>query len=165
MSSKNYHRESFGELIEKNQKILHKVCRVYIDNPYDREDLFQEICLQLWRSYPSFREEARLSTWIYKVALNTAISTLRKRNRNIVTVSLKNRDMIQSTELDEKENAELLHRAITMLSRIDKAIILLWLEERSYEEISEILGISKSNVSVKLVRIKKKLIEMINKQH
>jgi len=165
MGTQSEHKQIFSDLIHDNQNILHKVCRIYIDDPMEREDLFQEICLQLWRSFPSFRKEAKLSTWIYKVSLNTAIALLRKKKKSIVTESLNDQIKMLSTESEKKENKDILYRAIARLSRIDKAIILLWLEEKSYEEISEILGISKSNVSVKLVRIKKRLIEMINQQH
>ncbi|WP_319591298.1 sigma-70 family RNA polymerase sigma factor [uncultured Draconibacterium sp.] len=154
-------KKEFSELIEKYQAIIHKVTMVYTNGPADREDLFQEICLQLWRSYPNFREEAKFSTWMYRVALNTAISNVRKKNRDLHFEQLLDNDRMETETSDEKEQIQLLYRAISKLNRIDKAIILLWLEEKSYEEIASILGISKTNVSVKLVRIKHKLEEMI----
>ncbi|MDX8341382.1 sigma-70 family RNA polymerase sigma factor [Draconibacterium sp. IB214405] len=157
-------KKEFSELIDKYQAIIHKVTRVYTNGPADRDDLFQEICLQLWRSYPGFREEAKFSTWMYRVALNTAISTIRKTKNDLHFEQLHDHDCVETEPSDEKEQVHLLYRAISRLNRIDKAIILLWLEEKSYDEIASILGISKTNVSVKLVRIKRKLEEMIFNQ-
>ncbi|WP_321371097.1 sigma-70 family RNA polymerase sigma factor [uncultured Draconibacterium sp.] len=157
-------KKEFSELIEKHQAIIHKVTMVYTNGPADREDLFQEICLQLWRSYSNFREEAKFSTWMYRVALNTAISDIRKKNRDLHFEQLHDNDRIETEPSDEKEQIRQLYRAISKLNRIDKAIILLWLDEKSYDEIASILGISKTNVSVKLVRIKRKLEEMIFNQ-
>lgn len=154
-------KQEFSELIEKHQAIIHKVCMVYANGRADREDLFQEICLQLWKSYPNFREEAKFSTWMYRVALNTAISNVRKEKKMRGLEPLRETDKISEDRADEKEKVKLLYRAISKLNRIDKAMILLWLEEKNYEEIAAIMGTSKKNVSVKLVRIKRKLEEMV----
>lgn len=134
---------------------------IYANSWSDREDLFQEICLQLWKSYPSFREEARFSTWMYRVALNTAISTVRKDRRSPSFEQLQETVSVPEDGTEDKERVKQLYKAISRLNRIDKAIILLWLEERNYEEIASIMGISKNNVSVKLVRIKRKLEELV----
>ncbi len=155
-------KKAFSELIQKNQAIIHKITRVYENGWADREDLFQEICLQLWKSYPNFREEAQFSTWMYRVALNTAISNIRKSKNSISFEPLRDTDRISDEKSDEKEKLKLLYHAISKLNRIDKAIILLWLEEKNYEEIASIMGTSKTNVSVKLVRIKRKLEELVN---
>jgi RNA polymerase sigma-70 factor (ECF subfamily) len=155
-------KKAFSELIQKNQAIIHKITRVYENSWADREDLFQEICLQLWLSYPNFREEAKFSTWMYRVALNTAISNIRKSKKNLSFEPLRETDRIPNDSNIEKENVQLLYRAISKLNRIDKAIILLWLEEKNYEEIATIMGTTKSNVSVKLVRIKRKLEELVS---
>ena len=154
-------KKAFSELIQKNQAIIHKITRVYENGWADREDLFQEICLQLWKSYPNFREEAKFSTWMYRVALNTAISTVRKEQRTPSFEPLRETDKPQEDGNDEKEKVKVMYRAISKLNRIDKAIILLWLEEKNYEEIAAIIGTSKKNVSVKLVRIKRKLEELV----
>lgn len=156
-------KEAFSELIQKNQGIIHKITMVYENGHANREDLFQEICLQLWRSYPNFREEAKFSTWMYRVALNTAISNVRKKKNGFSFETLRETDRISDEQSDDVENAKLLYRAISKLNRIDRAIILLWLEEKNYEEIASIMGTSKKNVSVKLVRIKRKLEELVNK--
>lgn len=154
-------KKDFSELIEKNQAIIHKITMVYANSRADREDLFQEICLQLWKAYPNFREEAKFSTWMYKVALNTAISTIRKEKHKVVFEPLRETDGIADESTDTTEKVKLLYRAISELNNIDKAMILLWLDEKSYDEIAEILGTSKSNVSVKLVRIKRKLEDLV----
>jgi RNA polymerase sigma-70 factor (ECF subfamily) len=155
-------KEEFSRLIQKNQLILHKICRVYEDNPVNRKDLFQEMCLQLWRSYPQFSHRSAFSTWLYRVALNTAISMLRKNSRSIETLPLQDFDLVDGADPVEREQTQRLYSAISKLNAVEKALILLWLEDKSYEEISEVLGISKSNVSVKLVRIRKKLIKLID---
>ena len=155
-------KKAFSELIQKNQAIIHKITRVYENSWADREDLFQEICLQLWLSYPNFREEAKFSTWMYRVALNTAISNIRKSKKNLSFEPLRETDRIPDDSNIEKENVQLLYCAVSKLNRIDKAIILLWLEEKNYEEIATIMGTTKSNISVKLVRIKRKLEELVN---
>ena len=154
-------KKEFSELIERNQAIIHKITMVYASGQVNREDLFQEICLQLWKSYPNFREEAKFSTWMYRVALNTAISNVRKEKKTLLFEPIKENDTILEDSNDENEKSQLLYKAISKLNRIDKAIILLWLEEKNYEEIASIMGTSKNNVSVKMVRIKRKLEELV----
>ncbi len=162
MNSQKQNKREFSKLIQKNQGIIHKVTLVYTNSVVEREDLFQEICLQLWKSYSNFRNESQFSTWMYRVALNTAISSIRKKKNGFAFESMKDENRLVAEPTEEKENVKLLYRAISKLNQIDKAIILLWLEEKNYEEIASIMGISKSNVSVKLVRIKRKLEELIN---
>lgn len=167
MTSNRQHRKAFSNQIEKHQGIIHKITYLYTNTKADRQDLFQEICLQLWKSYASFREEAGFNTWMYRVALNTAINNIRKNKKGLVYEALKD-NYIPQDPADDKEHVKLLYQSISKLNRIDKAIILLWLEEKNYEEIASIMGITKSNISVKLVRIKRKLEELINnrnKQH
>ncbi len=149
-------------MVQKNQRIIHKIALIYTNTLADREDLFQEICLQLWKSFATFREEAQFSTWMYRVALNTAISNVRKSKNSFSFEPLKETDRIQEESSGEKAQVALLYQTISKLNRIDKAIILLWLEEKNYDEIATIMGTSKTNVSVKLVRIKRKLEEMVN---
>lgn len=150
--------KDFVELISEHQKLIHKVCNVYGATPEDRKDLFQDIVLQLWRSYPSFKEEARITTWLYRVALNTAITQQRKKKKQLVSLSDKSGGLESiEDDLNLKEDKQVLHLLISQLDAIEKSIILLYLEEKSYDEIAEIMGLTKTNVSVKLVRIKKKL--------
>ncbi len=155
-------KKEFSELIEKHQGIIHKITMIYSDNPADREDLFQEICLQLWRTFSSFRGDAKFSTWMYRVALNTAISNVRKINRRPVFETLHGNEKLVEEVSHEAEQLKLLYSGIARLNQIDKAIILLWLEDKSYDEIAEVLGTSKGNIGVKLVRIRKKLEEWVS---
>src|SRR5579863_5299892 len=140
--------------------MLYKVCRLYCFSVADRQDLFQEIVLQLWRSYPGFRGEARISTWLYRIALNTAISGLRKKQSLIRTVDPERlptelQDIQYSAE--KEEQVRLLYTAIEQLSEVERALTMLYLEDRSYQEMEEILGISQNNLRVKMNRIRDKL--------
>jgi len=156
-------KKAFDELFEKHKGIIYKVSMLYTRNREDQEDLFQDICFQLCRTYNNFREEAQFSTWLYRVALNTAINQVRKNKKKSTSEAFY--ENIHYVSLNGENNdgqVNQLFKAISLLNKIDKALILLWLEEKSYEDIADILGISKSNVSVKLVRIKKQLSETIN---
>jgi len=163
MDRRKRNKKEFIDLIDKNKGIIHKVSLMYTNNVTDKEDLYQEICMQLWRSYGRYRGDAKLSTWLYRVALNTAISTVRKSARQIDTVELDPRRHFHVKDEEKDDMTRNLFRAISLLDKIDRAIIILWLEERKYEEISEIMGLSKSAVSVRLVRLRKKLEEHIKK--
>ncbi|MEE4213816.1 MAG: RNA polymerase sigma factor [Bacteroidales bacterium] len=163
MDSIKRNKQEFIDLIEKNKGIIHKIALTYSSNKADKEDLYQEICLQLWRSFGNYRGDSKLSTWLYRVALNTAISSVRKRKRFIDTVELDPERHFQVKDSDKLEATSKLMKAIYRLENIDRAIILLWLEEKKYEEISEITGLSKSAVSVRLVRVRKKLEENLKR--
>ena len=156
---------NFVELLEKHQNIVHKVCRLYTNNQDAHNDLFQEITIQLWKAYPKFRGDAKFSTWMYRVGLNTAITLYRKSKRTIKTqefetVSFK----IKSVEYDdtEEQQLKLLYKAVHQLNDIEKALVLLYLEDKNYSEISETLGISEVNSRVKMNRVKKKLKTILN---
>jgi len=153
----------FVRRIKTHQGILHKICFVYSTNKPDRQDLYQEIILQLWKSYPSFSGRSEFSTWMYRVALNTAITLVKKRKTR--SVRYKEHDQVYDPEkdMDYSEDVRILHKAISHLSRVEKAIVLMYLDENSYKEMAEALGMSVKNISVKLVRIKGKLAELIQK--
>ncbi len=158
-------QEPFLEIISTHQGIIHKVCRIYARNEDDRADLFQEIVLQLWRAFDSFKGESKISTWMYRVALNTAISGVRKAFRRPVLSSLDDQPILAVADYadpDKEEDLRLLHQAINRLSDIERAIVLLYLEEQSYEEISEVIGITPNYVGVKLNRIKQKLKDLLS---
>lgn len=151
--------------LEKNQNIVHKICRLYTDNSDAHNDLFQEITIQLWKAYPKFRGDAKFSTWMYRVALNTAITLYRKSKRSVKTqdfegVSFK----ITSEEYDDtvEQQLKLMYSAVKKLNDIDKALVFLYLEDKSYKEIAETLGISEVNSRVKMNRIKEKLRTILN---
>ncbi|KAA3626801.1 MAG: sigma-70 family RNA polymerase sigma factor [Bacteroidetes bacterium] len=156
--------EEFNQLVFENQAIIHKICRVYCVFPQDREDLFQEIVFNLWKGFASFRNEAAFSTWLYRVALNTAI-TQKKKNRNRLGREVKLRDTYTGDAKDEILEQEIqvraLYKGIQQLKKVEKAIILLYLEEKTYQEIADITGLTKTNVSVRLVRIKTKLEKLV----
>lgn len=156
---------SFVELLEKHQNIVHKVCRLYTNNQEAHNDLFQEITIQLWKAYPKFRGDAKFSTWMYRVGLNTAITLYRKSKRTINTQELESVSFkIKSEEYDdtEEQQLKLLYQAVHQLNDIEKALVFLYLEDKNYNEISETLGISEVNARVKMNRVKKKLRTILN---
>ena len=155
--------KEFVSLLNRHPGILYKVCSLYCKEPDDRNDLFQEIVLQLWKAYPAFKNESAVTTWMYRIALNTAISNFRKKAGKPQPVSFSEME-IQIPDLKEDtsdEEISLLYASIEQLSPVEKAVISLYLDDRSYDEMATILGISKSNVGVKLNRIKTKLEKLI----
>lgn len=155
--------KEFTQLVNDHRALIFKVCNLYCADRESRADLFQEVVLQLWKSFPSFRRESTGSTWIYRVALNTAISNFRKESRKPErrSIGLEEFDIPDMTSADDNERTSALTLAITKLTEIEKAIIMLYLDEKSYDEIGEIIGISISNVGVRLNRIKSKLSKLI----
>lgn len=150
---------------EANQNIAHKVCRIYTTNQDAHNDLFQEIAIQLWKNYSKFRGDSKFSTWMYRVALNTAISLYRKSTRTIKTQDISDVSFkIQSSEYDNTEELQLaaLYNAIRSMNDIDKALIFLYLEDKPYKEIAETLGITEVNARVKMNRAKDKLKRTLN---
>lgn len=155
--------KGFVDILNDHRGLIYKVCNLYCDDPEDRKDLFQEIVLQIWKSLGSFRQESALSTWMYRIALNTAITHFRKEKRSVKPISATGIDLPDLDDgLTGEEELQQLSRAIEHLDKVDKSIILLYLEEKSYEEISEITGLSKSNVGVRINRIKTKLSQTLN---
>lgn len=151
--------EKFISEIDAHQKIIYKVCHLYTSNQADFNDLYQDIVLQLWKSYPNFKGNSKLGTWIYRVSLNTALYKLRQQKVKMLTdtVSQINYDLPDMPESDPKDYIEKVKELFVVLTDIEKAFMTLYLDEYSYEEISLIMGISKTNVSTKINRIKQKL--------
>lgn len=150
---------------ESNQNIVHKVCRIYTTNQDAHNDLFQEIAIQLWKNYSKFRGEAKFSTWMYRVALNTAISLYRKSSKRIRTQDISGVAFkIESREYDDTTETQLksLYQAIRTLNDIDRALVFLYLEDKPYREIAATLGISEVNARVKMNRAKDKLKKILN---
>lgn len=154
--------KEFLGLIHENQKIIYKICKLYRDSREDEEDLFQEIVYQLWKSYPGFIRESKVSSWIYRIALNTAIATYRKSKISIDYYEEFPEHIHPSYEKTISENEERLFWALRKLNDSEKAVISLYLEDFNYKEIAEITGLSDSNVGVRLNRIKNKLKEILN---
>ena len=158
--------KEFLQQINENAGIAHKVANVYFEDVYDREDIFQEMMYQLWRAYESFDGRSKFSTWMYRVCLNTALTFKRKyRGKKTEALSSLQNETPVYIENDKGEALKHLYKAISTLTPLNKAIILLYLEDVSYEDISAITGLSRSNVGVRLVRIKKDLEEKLSKTY
>lgn len=164
MNQKNLELD-FVNLLEENQNLIHKICRLYTDEESAHKDLFQEISIQLWKAYPSFRGESKFTTWAYRIGLNTAISLFRKKNRQIDTTSFNpiiHHFEYQEYNEEEEQQLKLMYRSLHQLNDIDKALVFMYLESKTYEEIAETLGISEVNARVKMNRIKNKLKKILN---
>lgn len=155
-------KEAFLRQINENIGIAHKVSRIYFDEVEEREDVIQEMMYQLWRSFETFDGKSKFSTWMYRVCLNTALTYRRKHGKQKHEPLTSGHSAIEEQKgSDKEESISLLYRAISQLNEINKAIVLLYLEDLSYEEIASITGLTKSNVSVRIVRIKKELETII----
>ena len=163
MNKKLEHR--FVTELQDNQNIVHKVCTLYTNDRDSHNDLFQEITIQLWKAYPKFRGEAKFSTWMYRVALNTAITLYRKNRKRIDTADYESVIFkIKADEYDETEEVQLklMYKAVKQLGDVDKALVFLYLEDKNYTEIADTLGITEVNARVKMNRIKTKLRTILN---
>lgn len=160
----NLEKDKFISVIRENQNLIFKICYSYCTNPENRKDLQQEILIQLWRSFSKFDGRVKISTWIYKVALNTAIFYYRSDSKHtskrvpldVSIIALSNSD----SEMDE--NVVMLYKFIERLHDLDKALILLYLDDHKHKDIAEILGLSETNVATKISRIKKTLREQFS---
>ena len=154
--------EEFVQAVTQHKGSIYTVCYMFSKNPDEIADLYQEILTNLWSGFQSFRGESKLSTWIYRVSMNTCLMLERKKQRRPVSVPLSvDLNLFEDQDEDTKQIA-MLYKRINKLDKFDKAIVLLWLESLSYEEIGEILGITAGNVSVRLVRIREQLKKMSN---
>jgi RNA polymerase sigma-70 factor, ECF subfamily len=155
----------FVQLINQHQALIHKVCNLYGHTLPDREDLFQEIVIQLWKAYPKFRGDSKFSTWLYRIALNTAISGLRRRKNHITSYEPERLPTnIQEETYDHQKEDQLqqLYTAIRQLSEVERALVMLYLEDKPYDEMEDILGINQNNLRVKMNRVKEKLRKLTN---
>ena len=153
----------FLNLITAQKRVIYKVCYIYANNQDELNDLFQEVVLNLWKSFPRYRGDSQLSTWVYRISMNTCITFLRHSSTRPNTIPI-TADVIGQLADEEGKASQLkeLYKLINQLGKMERALILLWLEERSYQEMADILGISKTNVGVKLNRVKEKLRKMSN---
>lgn len=149
----------FVELVTQHQALIYKVCHLYADNSADFEDLFQEIIVNLWQAYPRFDGRAKVTTWMYRVALNTAITQLRYRKRRPALQTFDNR-LVEPVQLQDEQSRQ-LYGAIKQLNRIEKAIITLYLDGYSHQEIAATMGITENYVGVRINRIKQKLRKLV----
>lgn len=152
--------QEFVSMIRTYERVIYKVCYVYATPYASLGDLYQEVVINLWKAFPKFRKECKLSTWIYRIALNTCISFMRKEKNLPEIISLT--QSFDRMEEDDETQAMLkqLYRMIDRLGQLEKSIVLLYLEEKSYEEIAEITGLTVTNVATRLSRIKDKLRKM-----
>lgn len=144
--------------------IIIKLCRAYTNSQEDFEDYYQEVCLQIWRSKDNFAEQAEWSTWVYRISLNVCLTLLKKKKNNIPQLA-SNYILNEATEDNyafADESLNLLYEAIRKLSEIDRAIIMLYLEEKPYKEIAEIIGTNTNNIGVRVIRIKTKLKKLLD---
>ena len=152
--------QEFLSVIREYERVIYKVCYLYTKPNAPLNDLYQDVILNLWKAYPKFRRECKMSTWIYRIALNTCISFIRKE-KNIPEIVTLTQEADRTEETDETQAMlRQLYRMINRLGQLEKSIILLYLEEKSYEEIAEITGLTLTNVATKLSRIKDKLKKM-----
>lgn len=158
--------ESFTRIIRENEGVIFKITTIYTQNVQDQKDLYQEIVYQLWKSFDSFRNESKISTWMYRVALNTAISQLNKSKKHSNSTGIDRLVLKQTENYDaEFENRlKIVYEHIHQLNILEKGLILLLLEGKKYDEISEITGLSVTNVGTRISRIKQKLKSRILKK-
>ena len=152
----------FAQTVREHKSTIYTVCYMFSNNPDEVADLFQEILINLWKGFPQFRGDSNIKTWIYRVSLNTCISSERKKIRKVETLPLTMDINLFSDSDDDTKQVQMLRNRINKLGPVDRAIVLLWLENLSYDEIGAIVGISAKNVSVRLVRIKDQLKKMSN---
>ena len=152
----------FTSLVKENSRIINSVCYFYSSDSIPFEDLRQEVYINIWKGLDQFRADSKASTWIYRIAINTALMAIRTGKKKINTVPIDSMvlNISQETENSHKDRLEILNNLIEKLDDIEKAIILLWLDEYSYEEIAEAMGLKKSNVATKIFRIKEKLSKL-----
>lgn len=150
--------EAFIEIVESHKKILYKVCNAYCKDAADREDLAQEITIHLWKAFPKYNEAYKFSTWMYRIALNVAISHFRKEQRRVPIVMDPSHLLDFKNEREENTSLHEMYEYIYQLNDLNKSIMLLYLEDYNYKEIGDIVGITESNVGTKMNRLKKDLI-------
>ena len=149
--------QEFSRMVREHKSTIYTVCYMFSNDEDEVSDLFQETLINLWKGYESFRHESKLSTWIYRVAMNTCISADRKKRKLGTKVPLSMDINLYNDEDHETKQVRQLHERIQRLDLIDRALVMMWLEGMNYDEIADVIGISVKNVGVKLVRIKEKL--------
>lgn len=158
MKQERSYTAAFTAHIGSHERLIYKVCAVYAADGEERKDLFQEIVLQAWAAYPRFRSDSSFGTWLYRVALNTAINHQRKgRNKHKQSVDFQAIDLPDTIAPDDEERYRLMYELIGRLSDMEKALVMLYMDDYSHQQIAEIMGISLSNVGTRLGRIKEKL--------
>jgi RNA polymerase sigma factor (sigma-70 family) len=160
-------KDQFLYLIQQNKKLIFKVCNAYCHDFEDRKDLVQEVIIQLWKSFDKYDEKFKLSTWMYRIALNTAISHYRagrKRKNSTVSINESLLDLAEENDTAELDSrVQLLYTFISQFDKLNKALMILYLDNNSYKDIAEVLGITETNVATKINRLKKQLKHQFEK--
>lgn len=161
MTSQDNRQQRYVDLLQRYNRVVVKVCYIYASDHAPFDDLYQEVCISLWQGLDSFRGESSVSTWIYRMAINTCITWLRRNRHHNMAVPLDMAAELPYTGDGEFDTARYcqFQKLLSQLNPLEKAIITLWLDEHSYDEISQISGLSKSNVAVRIHRIKEKLMK------
>jgi len=157
-------KRDFIRIVELNQGVIRSLCKAYYVSPEDQKDVFQDIIFQLWKSFETFRGESKISTWIYRVSLNTILAKVRNERRKVATESISRSDLTFSKAVAD-DDTELLNMVLLSLKDLDKAIVILYLEEYKNKEISQILNLTPANVSTRLSRVKTELKAKFKTQH
>ncbi|MBP5323401.1 MAG: sigma-70 family RNA polymerase sigma factor [Bacteroidaceae bacterium] len=157
---KNQQEELFARLVREHKSTIYTVCYMFSSDDEEVKDLFQETLINMWKGLEGFREESKLSTWIYRVALNTCLTQERKKRREVPRVPLSMDINLFEDDDASSRQARQLHQRINQLALVDRAIVMMWLEGMSYDEIGAVVGIKAQNVAVKLFRIKEQLKKM-----
>jgi len=154
--------KEFENVVRQYKANMYMICYMYAKDKDEANDFFQETLIRLWQGFKQFRGESNINTWVSRICINTCISSLRKKKKHARTIPLSiDVELLEETNENGKQLAQ-MYRLIGKLGVLDKALVLLWLDNMSYAEIAEIMGMTVSNVSVKLMRIKEKLKEMAN---
>jgi RNA polymerase sigma-70 factor (ECF subfamily) len=152
--------EIFARLVREHKSTIYTVCYMFSKDEDEVQDLFQETLINMWKGMGGFREESKIDTWIYRVALNTCLTQERKKKREVKKVPL-NMDVNYFEDNDANaKQARILHQRISQLAYVDRALVMLWLDGMSYDEMGAVVGISAQNVATKLFRIKEQLKKM-----
>ncbi len=152
----------FEKLIQEHRSTIYSICYMYAPTPSDVDDYAQEVLVNLWKGFGDFRGESNVRTWLWRISINTCITFLRKRKKSVKSISISESiSQIASDDKDQKQ-IEILYQRISRLDRLEKAMILLWLESMSYDEIAQIMGLTVPTVATRLMRIREKLKQMSN---
>lgn len=155
----------FSAVISANSRLIDKICFFYSSDPQEYEDLRQDIHINIWRGLVNFRDESRKSTWIYRICMNTCVSSWRKNGRHKGALPIDSIAEPSDEESNPNESLEQLHYLISMLNPAEKSLLMMWLDERSYDEIAEVTGFNRNTVATKLRRIKEKLAAIADSKH
>lgn len=159
-------KKEFIQLIQNHQRLINSLCNIYFTAPEDRKDSRQDIILQLWRAYPNFRQESKVSTWIYQVALHTILAKNKKEKRRVLTEPFSSADLsVVAESVYADDTVQQLQQAINLLADIDKAIVILYLEGYTHREIAGILHLTETNISTRFSRVKVQLQRIFQTKH